>query len=292
MRVTEGMQYDSSLRALTGLASQEADAQAQATSGSRLTSPSADPIAAAQVVRLDASLAQANARRATIQTVQGDAELTENSLAQAVDIFQQAKALAVQGANGTLSASDRATLAQQVDGLRDSMLAIANTKGSTGYIFAGSKSKSAAFDSTAAYMGDDTNHAVDIGGATPTAVGVTGAQAFTAAGGQDVFAALSALGTALSSNDVAGITASMSALDASHDQIVRAQGQAGLVVSRLTASDTALQTLTARLTESENQIQGADPIAAYTSLSSLSASLQNAVAVTKQILGNDAFNRF
>jgi flagellar hook-associated protein 3 FlgL len=293
MRVTEGMQYDSALRSLGDLASRQADAQTEATTGSRLTSPSNDPIASAEYVRMQSSLSQANSRRSTIQTVQGDATLAEGSLSQAADLFAQAKSLAIQGANGTLSASDRATLAKQVDGLRDTMISIANTKGASGYLFGGSQTQTAPFDpTTGAFSGDNAEHVVDIGGSTPTSVGTSGAQAFTAAGGQDVFAALSTLSDALNANDTTAITGSVSGLDAASSQIVSVQGQAGLTMAKLTSSDSALAQLQTRISTQESAVGAADPVAAYSSLSSLSTSLQNAVAVTKQILGNSAFSRF
>ena len=287
------MQYDAALRSLGSLASQQAEAQTEAATGSRLTSPSNDPIASAEYVRLQSSLSQANARRSTIQTVQGDATLAEGSLSQGVDLVAQAKSLAIQGANGTLSAADRATLAKQVDGLRDTMISIANTKGASGYLFGGSQTQTAPFDATTgAYSGDNGEHVVDIGGSTPTSVGTSGAQAFTTAGGQDVFAALSTLSDALNANDVTAISGSVSGLDAASTQLVNAQGQAGLTMAKLTSSDSALGLLQTRISSQQSAVGAADPVAAYSSLSQLSTSLQNAVAVTKHILDNSAFNRF
>lgn len=292
MRVTEGMRYASALRSLGQISSRQAEAQNRATTGSRIDSPSSDPIAAAHVARINASLAQADSHRDTIRNVQGDVEAAEGSLASAGDLLQRAHEIAVQGANGTLSAQDRATLATEANGLRDQMLAIANTRTASGYLFAGSKTNTAAFDATGAFQGDDTLHVVDIGGATPTTIGVSGAQAFTAAGGRDVFADLAALGTALSANDGAAVAATLDGLDASHQQILRVRGQAGLTIDRLGTTDSALQDLQTGLQKTGHEVGDADPYETYSSLTQLNASLQQAVAVTRQVLDLTTVNRF
>ena len=64
--------------------------------------------------------------------------------------------LAVQGANESLSPSDRNAIALQVKGLRDQLISLANTKGDTGYLFAGTKTDTQPFDpTTGAFLGND-----------------------------------------------------------------------------------------------------------------------------------------
>lgn len=292
MRITESMQYSSALRSLGTLTSRQAEAQEQATTGSRLSSPSADPVAAAHMARLKASSAQADAHRSTIQSVQGDAEMAEGALAQAGDLLARAREIAVQGSNGTLTASDCATLQTEVNGLRDQMLAVANTKSASGYIFAGTKTNAPAFDATATFQGNDVAHVVDIGGATPTSVGTSGSQAFTAAGGTDVFATLSALSTALGSNDSAGVSATLDGIDASTQQILRVRGEAGLTIPRLDTTDSALQTLQVGIQKTAHDIGDAYSYETYSTLTALNNSLTQAVAVTKQVLDTTSVNRF
>jgi flagellar hook-associated protein 3 FlgL len=292
MRVTEGMRYASALRSLGQLSARQAEAQNRAATGSRIDAPSSDPIAAAHVARIKATLAQADSHRDTIRSVQGDVEAAEGSLASAGDLLQRAREIAVQGANGALSAQDRATLATEANGLRDQMLAIANTRTANGYLFAGSKTNAAAFDASGAFQGDDVLHVVDIGGATPTAVGVSGARAFTALGGRDVLSDLAALGAALSANDRAAVAATLDGIDASHQQILRVRGQAGLTIDRLGTSDSTLQDLQTGLQKTAHQVGDADPYETYSTLTQLNASLQQAVAVTRQVLDLTTVNRF
>ena len=291
MRVTEGMRYASVTNNLADLSSRQATAAQQAQTGQRVNLPSDDPVAAAQLARLSASQAQVTARRGTITAVRGDTELAESSLQQASDLMARAKELAVQGANGSLGASERADLALQVKDIHDQLIGIANTKGSTGYIFAGSQTQAEPFSATGVFSGDDQSHVVDIGNSTPTAVNASGAQAFTVAGGRDVFGDLDSLYTALNTNDTAGVSATLDNLDTSRAQITNAQAAAGTIVNKLDASDTILSNAQLQNSKSSQEVGAADPAAAYTTLTQLNNALQQSVSVSKSILDLAAFKQ-
>ncbi|MEP7052773.1 MAG: flagellar hook-associated protein FlgL, partial [Pseudomonadota bacterium] len=269
MRVTDNMRYASVTANLADLSSRQAAAAQQAQTGLRVNLPSDDPIAAAQLARLSASQAQVTTRRSTINLVRGDAELAESSLQQASDLMANAKELALQAGNGSLGAPERASLALQVKDIRDQLLGIANTKGSAGYLFAGSQTQVQPFASDGTFSGDDQAHVVDIGSSTPTAVNASGAKAFTVAGGRDVLTDLDDLYTALNSNDTVGISATLDHLDASRSQITNAQAGVGVTINRLDASDAVQSALELQNAKSSNEAGGVDAAAAYTTLTQL-----------------------
>ena len=292
MRVTEGMRYASVTNNLADVSSRQAAAAQQAQTGLRVNLPSDDPIAAAQLARLSASQAQVTARRGTISSVRGDTELAESSLQQASDLMATAKDLAVQGGNGSLGAPERAALALQVKDIRDQMLGIANTKGSSGYLFGGSQTQTQPFTTAGAFTGDDESHVVDIGNSTPTAVNASGAQAFTVAGGRDVLGDLDSLYTALNTNDTTGVSATLDNLDASRAQITNAQAATGTIVNRLDASDAILSNAQLQNSKSTEEVGSADAAAAYTNLTQMNNALQQSVSVSKTILDMAAFKQF
>jgi len=291
MRVTENMRYSSVLNNLSSLSTRQAKAAAEAQTGLRVANPSDDPIAAADLARLSASQDQTTARRSTITTVRGDSELAESSLQQASDLFARAKEIATQGANGTLSASDRANLATQVKDLQQQLVGIANTKGSAGYLFGGSQTQNQPFTPAGAFSGDDEDHVVDIGNSTPTAVNASGAKAFTSAGGRDVFTDLDTLYTALSTNDAAGVSGTLTNLETSRAQITNEQAQVGAVINKLDASDSILSNLQLQTQKRGSAIGAADPAAAYSNLTQLNDSLDRSVSVAKSILDLAAFKQ-
>jgi len=292
MRVTEQMRYDSVSNNLSQLSARQAKAAQEAQTGLRVNLPSDDPIAAAQLARLSASQSQVTARRATITSVRGDAELAESQLQQASDLMATAKEIAMQGGNGALGASERATLALQVKDLKDQLVGVANSRGASGYLFAGSATETKPFSDAGAFSGNDDAHVVDIGNSTPSTVNASGAKAFTAAGGRDVFADLDALYTALTNNDAAAVAASLDGLDTSRSQITNAQAAVGLTLNKLDASDSVQSALDLQNSKSISDVGAADPAKAYSTLMQLNNALQQSVAVSKSILDLAAFKQF
>jgi flagellar hook-associated protein 3 FlgL len=289
MRVTDGMRYADVQRNLARLQSENADASQQATTGLRIGKPSDDPIGAAELARLQASMGNASSHRDTIKAVRGDAELAESTLAQATEIMTRAKEIAMQGANDSLSADDRKALATEAQNLKSGLLQLANTRGSKGYLFAGSQTDQSAFDVNGAFQGDDVEQTVDVGSSTPTAVSASGAKAFTIAGGRDVFADLDALASALASNDRAGIATSLDQVDASQKQITTERARNGLIVGKLDSTDSVLDQLGVDLGKRQADVGAADPFEAYSRMTVLGQSLQRAVQVSRQILDTTSY---
>jgi flagellar hook-associated protein 3 FlgL len=292
MVVTEGMRYSQVLANLASISSQQAEAAQEASSGIRVGKPSDDPIAAAELARLSASSSQTKAHLATIDTVRGDAELTESSLSDASDIFVRLKELALQGANGNLTADERKSMGVEASGLKDALLALANTRGQRGYLFSGSQVTTAAFDTNGNFQGDDQAQVVAIGNSTPTSVSTSGSDTFVVAGGRNVFADLDDLATALTNNDEAGIRAAVDTIDAARGQLVNARAKAGLVISKLDASQTVLSSLDTQQQKSSQTIGAADPYESYSRVTTLGQTLDRAIAVSKQILDLGGTNRF
>lgn len=284
MRVTEGMRYAQVLSNLANITSQHAEASQQAASGIRVGKPSDDPIAAAEIARLRASNSQTQTHLSTIDTVRGDAELTEATLGEAGDIFVRLKEIALQASNGSLNPDERATLGVEVTGLKDALLKLGNVQGTRGYLFAGSQVSTPAFDSSGNFQGNDVAHLVPIGNSTPTAVSTSGAEAFVVTGGRNVFADLDSLATALGSNDDATIRGALTNITASHDQLVNARARSGLTLSKLDASQSVLSTIDTEQQKRAQTAGAADPYEAYTRVTTLGQSLERALAVSRQLL--------
>ncbi len=284
MRVTDGMRQSNLVRTLDQLSQAQQEASNRALTGNRVNKPSDDPAAAAELARIRASQAQTDAGLKAASSAESDLTLSESVLAQANDLFTSARELAQQGANATLDANTRATMANQVGLLKQQLLGIANTKGQNGYLFGGSQTQNQPFDASGSFSGDDDAHVVDLGTGTPTAVNVSGARAFTAAGGRNVFDDLDALQTALRNNDQTAISNTFAGLEAARSQVVAVQADAGLRIDKLQTTEDVLTQAKTVLSTRQQSVAGADQYQAYSDLVTLGQSLEQAVGVAKQIL--------
>jgi len=283
MRVTDALRFQHVQRALASAAREHAAASRRASSGARIERPSDDPVGAAELVRLGASRSQVAAQRDTVRTVSGDLALAEATLAESGDLLAQAKSVALQGANGSLSASERSMLAEQVRQLRGELVGLANAKGSRGFLFAGSQTATRPFSAAGAFSGDAVDFVVDVGGG-PTAAGANGARAFTLAGGRDVFADLNALESALTANDPTAVAATLDALEASRAQLGEERGRVGLRMEKLQTSEQLLEQASVVLTEATERVGAADPFESFSRMTALSQALERSVAVSRQLL--------
>ncbi|HEY6557964.1 MAG TPA: flagellar hook-associated protein FlgL [Polyangiaceae bacterium] len=292
MRITDGMKYGSVLRNLTSLGARHAKASQQALTGNRIGAPSDDPSGAAELLRVHSSLSRAQAQRDAIKNARGDVELAEGVLSEVNTLFQRAHEIAMQGSNGNLSADNRAALATEVGDLKRHLVSLANTKGSRGFLFGGSQTDVAPFDANGTFSGNDLEHSIQLGNGSPTRVSVSGASAFTSAGGRDIFADLDALQAGLAADDGSAVSATLGSIETSRQQVIREQTQAGLTINRLDTSDASLDQLELSLSKREQAVGAADPFEAYARMSSLAQALERAVTVSRQILDLGADQRF
>src|SRR5690606_23695188 len=167
MRVTSDTLRSAFLSALEQAQRRIVDTQNQVTTGKRINTPSDDPVAAARIAALDASLTRLDQYRANAQLARNQLGLEEEALASAIDNLQRVREIAVQANNAPLADGDRAALATELRAQRDSLLALANATGASGnYLFAGYGEKTQPFavaaNGAAAYNGDQGQRSVQV----------------------------------------------------------------------------------------------------------------------------------
>ncbi len=182
MRISTAMMYQQNMRGVTNAQSEWLRYGEQMSTGKRVTKPSDDPIAASQAVVLSQAQAQ-NSQYALARTFATQkVSLEENVLGQVTTAIQSAQEKIVNAGNGTLSDDDRASLATDLEGIRNQILNLANsTDGNGRYIFAGYKTDSAPFSGGAnsiTYTGGDTAVTQSVDASRTMTIGHTGTQVF------------------------------------------------------------------------------------------------------------------
>ena len=182
MRISTAMMYQQNMRGVTNSQSEWLRYGEQMSTGKRINKPSDDPIAASQAVVLSQAQAQ-NSQYALARTFATQkVSLEENVLGQVTTAIQSAQEKIVNAGNGTLSDDDRASLATDLEGVRNQILNLANsTDGNGRFIFAGYKTDSAPFSGGAnsiVYTGGGTAVTQSVDAARSMTIGHTGTQVF------------------------------------------------------------------------------------------------------------------
>lgn len=291
MRVTENMRLGGLQRTLSRLSSAHAEATEQAASGLKLNRASDDPIGASYVSAVRTSLQQASTYRSNIGLLRSDTELAEGAIAQAVELLNQGREAAMQGANDSLRGQDREALAVQVAALRDQLVGIANTKGAAGYLFSGNKLDTPAFAADGSYQGDDGVRRLETGPGVTMDASVNGQNVFAPSGGVNVFTALDSLEAALRSNDSSQISAQLGTLDGALGQLNQSRAETGLLMNRMDTADATLEQSELSLTKRQADITDADVFETLSRMTQLGTTLQQAISVARTTL-NLSLERF
>lgn len=182
MRVSTLMMYQQNMRGITDSQSAWLKYGEQMSTGKRVNRASDDPVAASQAVVLSQAQAQ-NSQFATARTFATQrVSIEESTLSQVTTAIQSAQEKIVNAGNGTLSDDDRASLATELQGIRDQILNLANsTDGNGRYIFAGYKTDTAPFDEQGTYVGGALNVEQQVDTSRTMVIGHTGNLVFDSA---------------------------------------------------------------------------------------------------------------
>lgn len=183
MRLSSATIYNQNLNSMLAQQSDYQDAALEVSSGTRVSKPSDDSLAAAQAVTVRQSIAaneQYADSRASITTALSQEESTLDSIN---DAITSAMSLVVQAGNGTLSDADRESLATSLQGVYDTLVTLANSTDSNGnYLFSGYQSQTPAFaenaDGELVYQGDDNVVTQQVSATQTMASGDNGASIF------------------------------------------------------------------------------------------------------------------
>ena len=270
--------YVNNLAAAIGQSSSAEDKlTTELSSGLRITSLADDPVAAAQSVLMTSSIARNDAY---IQAASGESsmlQVTDSTLGEVVTQLTSALTLAVQGTNGTLNAANTVSIIQQLTGIRDQVLSLANTSYQGRYLFAGSQGTTRPFSletstspATASYAGDTIVQHIETPSGQQIQVNLPGSTIFGGTG-SGVLGALNQLIANLS-NGIAS-SADSSALTAALGDLSEQRSVLDSSLSRLQSTSSYAQTERSQLQAQQSALVSADTVSVATQLKS--AEVQN-----------------
>jgi len=166
MRVSSQQIYQQALRGLLDQQAAVTRKQAQMASGERLLSPADDPAAAARIVETDRYLGELTQFERNIDAGRARLDTEESVLAEAGNLAQRAREIAVQAGNGALSDGDRRQLSVELRSIGDQLVGLSNSTDAHGrYLFGGYNDAAPPFvvsPSGVGFVGDQGQKTVEV----------------------------------------------------------------------------------------------------------------------------------
>ena len=257
-----------------------------------------NPVAVGQSTLLAGSIAQDDTY---VQTASGETasmQVADSALGEVVTQVTSALSLAVEGNNGGLSSSNTATIAQQLTGIRDEVLSLANTSYQGQYIFGGSQGSTQPFTlntstspATVTYSGDSKLQFVSTPSGQQLQVNLVGSAVF-GSGSSGVLGALNQLiadctGTAASTATLSTDTA---ALTTALGQVSDQRSTLDSSLSTIKSTSTYVQTQASELEITQSAMVSADTATVATQLSSAETQHQALLSVVNALGSEDLFS--
>lgn len=291
------------LNGIANLQNQQTQVQKELSSGYQVQDASDDPGQTVELVGLGSSLSAVQNYQSDLTRVQAEASTADQSIGSAITLIENAQTLAAEGANTTSSASERQTLAQQVQGIQQQLVSIADTQVEGRYIFAGDQ------DQTSPYTYDSASATgVDQVASSASTRVVTGTQGQTvyrsltaqqifdpvdASGNptsNNAFAALQSLVTALNANDTSGISGAIASLNNVSAYVNGQQAYYGSAEQTITSEQNNASNQVTALQVQIGDIRDTDETQAATELTQLSTDQSAAYAAQAAVPAKTLFD--
>ena len=242
-RPTQGQSFDRVSEQLKYGFAKLIRAQEQVASGKRILRPSDDPSGTALVLALKKRTGDIDRWSASADSGRPLVDEAASAVNDGVEALAEARALVMQGLNGTYNAVDRASIAEQVSSLRDRLFTVGNTESNGVYLFGGTRSEIPPFQSSlvdgktrVTYHGDDHARSIQVGPNSLVETGIAGSKLFAKSEGRGAsYAGLSGAAAGTTADQGSGFET----LDVRHDATTGTLG-AGLAFAGGGAQDTFL----------------------------------------------------
>jgi flagellar hook-associated protein 3 FlgL len=261
----------------------------QVATGQRVSVPSDDPSAASANVQSLAESANVDRYTKNGDAVVSQAQMADSALSNVVNELNQAITLGTQGADGSMTSDDRASIATQLQSLLSQVASQANTTFNGISLFSGTTAAMPAFvqDSTSpngySYQGNSGVNTAVIGDNLQVNVSVPGDQVFTNPNGNvlgSLTQLISALGSGTSTdigNAVAGVKTALT--NVSQQRVLYAG-----VVNQVNAQESFLSQETISLTSQRQSLTGVDMSVAVSNLTQAQIAHSTILAAAAKVL--------
>ena len=278
MQISTSFFYDTASRRMTELTGKANALQVQISTGKKLTNPSDDAAAAAQVAEFDRRDADDAVYKTNLTLAGSLLQQADTTLGQIGKQVQKALELTTQAANGTLNAANRSSVGDQIASIRDALLGLANAKDARGLpLFGAAAGTDAVTMVNGRYTYSQANVSdIPIADGQSVDVSVGADRVFQAGANDDTLNVLNTLVTALKSGGDASATVkdAMDKLKAANDNVATVQASVGAREARVELQQGLQQAASTDRAQLRSSIEDVDPVETITKLQQTMTVLQ------------------
>lgn len=292
MRVTDKMTFAMGSLNIQRAQSRQARAAEEVSTGKRVIHAWDDPAAAQEVVLGKDQLERLRALERVSGRAQDELALVDGALDAVGNTLSRARELAVQLSNGTYNATQRAAAATEVAQLTAFVVSQLNVEAGGRYLLGGRADGAPPFDAAGNYLGDAGVRQVEVAPGVWSASSVRADVALKGTGGGvDVFSVLQALQTALSTNNVAGVQATLGGLDTSITQVSSARVEGGQLQNMFSAANATARVAATQVEINTGNVANVDLADAASRLALAQRAVEASMAAAQKTFELSLLNR-
>lgn len=186
MRISTRTQYTNLVSSMQGILEKLSRAQAQGSSGLRIQRPSDDPIGNTRVLSLRQRMLDAERYSGAVDSGLPVLDAAAAALQEGSTSLTRARSLVIQGLNGAMSPEGRATIAEEIDAIREQLISeVGNVRFNGRFLFGGTGTSTEPFVEELVggvlktkYVGNNETQTVQIGESAFSTVNIPGSEIF------------------------------------------------------------------------------------------------------------------
>lgn len=297
MRISTQTMYDMGVSAIQQQQVDLMKVQQQVSSGKRVLTPSDDPVAASKMLDVTQSKSLNDGYSKNILAARSSLETEESTLGDIGSLIEDAKSVAVNAGNPTLSAANRVALATELRGKYQEMVGLANrTDGNGQYLFSGYKGSTMPYiqvTGAGSYQGDQGQRMIQINASRTLEMSDPGSSIFKPGTVGDAFKVISDLADALDGTvpfSQTAINNALTGLDQALGSVLNVRTSVGGRLKELDTAQTFVDDLGTQYQQVMSQLQDVDYASAITKLTQQQTTLDAAQKSFMKVQGLSLFN--
>jgi|SRR6056297_140467 len=291
MRITQKILFGNFMRDINRNRSELANVQSDLSSGKRVRVPSQGPTEFQRSRIIEENIRKEEQYQSNISGGLRQGRMAQEALDETVDRLIDIKQIVTQGANGSADASVRTNMADEVAGIRDSLVFTLNQSYGDRYLFAGTNSAEEPFVNDGGGPGGITNNSNDVPPQVTVADGVkldisiTGSELRDTESG-DLFEVIGNIEDALRNNDADALSGMIDTIDDSIEHVTTVTSRLGNNINRMDYVFEQYESTRISQKSDVSEMVDTDYANAFSELQRIQVAFDSAMAVHSTMFGN------